>query len=119
MSVRVEKVASLIKQELSIIFQRNFSIEEYGFLTVTEVRMSQDLKIAKVYVSIYGDADRRQRSMDLLEQEKGFIRSELGHGIRLKFTPSLIFYLDDSLDRAMNINRILNQIHKDVSDKER
>ncbi|MGH2568281.1 MAG: ribosome-binding factor A, partial [Bacteroidota bacterium] len=50
MSIRTEKVASLVKQELSLIFQRNFGIDKYGFLTVTEVRMSPDLKIAKVYV---------------------------------------------------------------------
>ncbi|MCI0707740.1 MAG: 30S ribosome-binding factor RbfA [Ignavibacteriae bacterium] len=116
MSVRTEKVASLIKQELGVIFQRNFSMEEYGFITVTEVRVSPDLKIAKVYVSVFGDAERKQRSMDLLEQEKNFVRAELGHGIRLKFTPSLIFYLDESLDRAMNINRILDKIHKDEAE---
>jgi len=116
MSVRTEKVASLIKHELGVIFQRNFSMDEYGFMTVTEVRVSPDLRVAKVYVSIFGDAERKQTSMGLLEQEKGFIRSELGHSIRLKFTPSIIFYLDESLDRAMNINRILNQIHKDSSD---
>jgi ribosome-binding factor A len=117
MSVRTEKVASLIKQELGTIFQRNFSMEEYGFITVTEVRVSPDLKVAKVYVSVFGDANRKQRSMELLEQEKSFVRSELGHSIRLKFTPSLIFYLDESLDRAMNINSILNKIHKESSDE--
>ena len=117
MSVRTEKVASLIKHEIGVIFQRNFSMEEYGFITVTEVRVSPDLKIAKVYVSVFGDANRKQRSMDLLEQEKGFVRSELGHSIRLKFTPALTFYLDESLDRAMNINKILNKIHKDPSDE--
>ncbi len=111
MSIRMEKVASLVKQELSVIFQRNFGLHEYGFMTVTDVRMSPDLKVAKVYVSIFGDEERKQRGMDLLEEEKKFIRSELGHAIRLKFTPSLIFYLDESLDRAMNINKILNELH--------
>ncbi|HEX9829829.1 MAG TPA: 30S ribosome-binding factor RbfA [Bacteroidota bacterium] len=116
MSVRTEKVASLIKQELGVIFQRNFSMKEYGFMTVTEVRVSPDLKTAKVYVSVFGDAERKQRTMDLLEHERGFVRSELGHSIRLKFTPSVMFYLDDSLDRAMNINRILDKIHKETPD---
>lgn len=115
MSVRTEKVASLVKQELSVIFQRNFEMNEFGFMTVTEVRMSPDLKVAKVYVSIFGDESQKQKSMELLEAEKGFIRSELGHAIRLKFTPSLIFYLDESLDRAMNINSILNDLHKSSS----
>jgi ribosome-binding factor A len=118
MSVRTKKVASLVKQELSVIFQRNFRMDEFGFMTVTDVHMSPDLKVAKVYISIFGDQNRKQMSMDLLEHEKGFIRSELGHVLRLKFTPSLIFYLDDSLDRAMNINNILNQIHNSSTERE-
>ena len=113
MSVRTEKVASLIKQQLSLIFQRNFSMEEYGFLTVTEVRVSPDLKVAKIFVSVFGDTPRKEKSMNLLELQKGFVRSELGRSIRLKFTPEIIFYLDESLDRAMNINKLLDQIHHD------
>jgi ribosome-binding factor A len=116
MSVRTEKVASLIKQQLSVIFQRNFSMQEYGFLTVTEVRVSPDLKVAKIYVSVFGEQERKKKSMSLLEDQKGFVRSELGHSIRLKFTPEIIFYLDDSLDRAMSINKLLDQIHHDDED---
>jgi ribosome-binding factor A len=115
MSVRTDKVASLVKQEIGSIFQRNFSMAEYGFLTVTEVRMSPDLKIAKVYVSVFGNAEQKRASMDLLEGQKGFIRAELGHAVRLKFTPTLLFFLDESLDRAMNIESILNKIHKEAA----
>ena len=116
MSVRTEKVASLIKQQLSIIFQRNFSMGDYGFLTVTEVRVSPDLKVAKIFISVFGEPERKEKSMSLLEGQKGFIRSELGHSIRLKFTPEIIFYLDDSLDRAMSINKLLDQIHDNDED---
>jgi ribosome-binding factor A len=112
MSVRLEKVASLIKEQISIIFQRNFGMEEYGFMTVTDVRMSPDLKIAKVYISILGDVARKEKSLSMLEDQKKFIRSTLGHNIRLKFTPSLAFYLDETLDEAMKIENILNKIHK-------
>ncbi len=115
MSVRTDKVASLVKQEIGSIFQRNFSMAEYGFLTVTEVRMSPDLKIAKVYVSVFGNAEQKRASMELLEGQKGFIRAELGHAVRLKFTPTLLFFLDESLDRAMNIENILNKIHNDAA----
>jgi ribosome-binding factor A len=58
MSVRTERVSSLIKELISEIVQKNFSMEEFGLVTVTEVRMSPDLKIAKVYVSIFGDAEK-------------------------------------------------------------
>lgn len=113
MSVRTEKVASLIKEEVGTIFQRNFAMEEYGFMTVTEVRMSADLKIAKIYVSVFGDQERKDRTLAMLEEQKGFIRSTLGHAIRLKFTPTILFFLDETMDRVMNIENILHRIHKE------
>ncbi|HWP81303.1 MAG TPA: 30S ribosome-binding factor RbfA [Bacteroidota bacterium] len=112
MSVRTEKVASLIKQEMSLIVQRTFRMEEFGFITITDVRMSPDLKIAKVYVSIFGNAEQKEKVLGHLEAEKSSMRAALGHVIRLKFTPSIVFYLDETLDRAMNIENILHRIHK-------
>lgn len=118
MSVRTERVASLVKHEISAIFQKNFGMEEYGFMTVTDVRMTPDLKIAKVYVSIFGDADRKQRTLELLEAQKKFIRTTLGLNIRLKFTPSLVFYLDETLDRVMNLEHLINRIHNESPGEE-
>lgn len=118
MSVRSERVASLIKEEVSTLIQRNFSMQEYGLLTITDVQMSTDLRNAKIFVSVFGDAARKEKSLALLEEQKGFIRSELGRAIRLKFTPSVTFELDETLDRAMNIERIINKIHKEDTKKE-
>ncbi len=113
MSVRTEKVASIVKEEIGIIFQRNFDMKEYGFITVTEVRMTPDLKIAKVYVSIFGDADQKQKTLGMLEAQKPFVRQTLGHNIRLKFTPSIVFHLDETMDNAMNLEKIFKKIHKE------
>ena len=113
MSVRTEKVASLIKELMSEIIQRNFRMEEFGLVTVTEVRMSMDLKIAKIYVSVFGDADKKKKLLAHLEVEKKAIRSELGYNLSLKFTPAISFYLDETLDYAMRIENLLNKIHKD------
>lgn len=113
MSVRTEKVASIVKQEIGIIFQRNFDMKEYGFITVTEVRMSPDLRIAKVYVSVFGDTAQKQKTLGMLEAQKGFVRQTLGHNIRLKFTPSIVFYLDETMDKAMNLEKIFKKIHRD------
>jgi ribosome-binding factor A len=112
-SVRTEKVASIVKQEIGIIFQRHFDMKDYGFITVTEVRMSPDLKIAKVFVSVFGDSDRKQKTLGMLESQKAFVRQTLGHNIRLKFTPSIVFYLDETMDNAMNLERIFKKIHRD------
>jgi len=118
MSVRTEKVASLIKEEIGTIFQRNFSMQEYGLLTVTDVQMSPDLKVAKIYISVFGDSARKERTLGQLEEQKSFVRSLLGHSVRLKFTPSLMFFLDDSLDRAMKIENIINKIHRETGPKD-
>jgi len=117
-SVRSEKVGSLIKEELGVLFQRNFSMADYGFLTVTEVLMSPDLKVAKVYVSIFGDEERKKKSLVKLEAQKPSIRSMLGHAVRLRFTPEIIFYLDETLDRAMKLENIFHKIHENDSKKE-
>ena len=118
MSVMSEKVGSLIKEELGSLFQRNFSMADYGFLTVTEVLMSPDLKVAKVYVSIFGDEERKNKSFAKLEAQKASIRSMLGHAVRLRFTPEIIFYLDETLDRAMKLENIFHKIHENDSKKE-
>ena len=112
MSVRTEKVASIVKEEIGIIFQRNFDMKVFGLITVTEVRMSPDLKIAKVYVSVFGDTAQKQKTLGLLEAQKPFVRQTLGHNVRLKFTPSIVFYLDETMDKAMNLEKLFKKIHK-------
>jgi ribosome-binding factor A len=113
MSVRTERVASLVKELLSESIQRRFRMEEVGLITVTEVRMSPDLKIAKVFISIFGPAEKKKQSFARLEGEKAGLRSDLGRNINLKFTPSLLLFLDESLDYAMRIEDLINKIHKD------
>jgi ribosome-binding factor A len=112
-SVRTERVASIVKEEIGIIFQRNFSMKEFGFITITEVRMSPDLKIAKVFVSVFGDAIQKQKTLAMLESQKPFVRQTLGHNVRLKFTPSISFYLDETMDTAMNLEHLFRKIHKE------
>ena len=118
MSVRTQKVGSLIKEELSVLFQRNFSMSEYGFLTVTDVIMSPDLKVAKVYISVYGDTERKKKSFAMLEAHKPSLRSMLCHSVRLRYTPEIIFYLDETVEKAMNLENIFRKIHEQDSKKE-
>jgi ribosome-binding factor A len=116
-SVRSEKVGSLIKEEMSTFFQRNFSMAEYGFMTITDVIMSPDLRVAKVYISIFGDDEQKKKSLSRLESQKPSIRSALGRMVRLRFTPEIVFHLDETLDRAMKLENIFNAIHEQESKK--
>jgi ribosome-binding factor A len=117
-SVRSEKVGSLVKEELGLLFQRNFSIADFGLLTVTDVLMSPDLKVAKVYVSIFGDKEQKKKYFAKLESQKPSIRSMLGRAVQLRFVPEIIFYLDETLDRAMKLENIFHKIHENDSLKE-
>ena len=111
MSIRTERVASLMKEEIGSILGRDYNDPGYGFITVTDVKMTADLKIARVALSILGTQKQREATMEMLENEKQHIRGMLGSQVRLKYTPSLQFYLDESLERVDRINRLIQQIH--------
>jgi ribosome-binding factor A len=113
MSVRAEKVGSLIKEEISVIIQRSLSEPSNGFITVTDVRMSPDLRIAKVYVSIFSPPDVKEKTLKMIEAKKKEIRSLIGSRIRLKFTPEIHFYLDETLDRVETIDNLIKKIHNE------
>ena len=111
MSIRTERVASLIKEEIGAILIREYRDRLHGFMTVTDVKMTPDLKIARVYFSIFGSPDVRQKSMDLLEDDKSHFRQIVGSHLRMKFIPSLQFYLDDTMDHVDRINTLIKKIH--------
>jgi len=113
MSIRTERVASLIKEEIGAILIREYNNPAYGFITVVDVKMTPDLKIAKVAFSVFGGDNVRAKAMKMLEGEKQNIRGLVASHVRLKFTPSLQFYLDDTLDRVDRINQLINKIHED------
>jgi ribosome-binding factor A len=113
MSIRTERVASVIKEEIAGLLIRDYNDPRHGFITVTDVSVTGDLRIAKVYFSIFGPPEVQQRTMKMLEDEKGRIRGIVGSGLRIRFTPELQFYHDGTMDRVDRINRLIREIHKD------
>lgn len=112
MTLRTDRVSSLLKEEIGAYFSREFRDSSIGFITVTDVHMSPDLKIAKIYVSVFGSADVKERTMEALEERKAEIRSFIGSHVRMKFTPAISFYLDETLDRVQAIENLLKKIHE-------
>jgi ribosome-binding factor A len=110
MSLRTDRVASLIKEEVGAMITREY--RSVGFITVTDVHMTPDLKIAKIFVSIFGTDKAKQDALNMLEEQKSHIRSFIGSHVRLKFTPAVQIYLDDTLDRVEKIDRLLRQTHQ-------
>jgi ribosome-binding factor A len=113
MSLRTDRVASLLKEEVGTYISREYRDPSYGFITVTDVQISPDLRIAKIYVSIMGSQEQKQTTLALLEQKKGAIRSFIGSQIRLKFTPALQIYIDETMDRVDRIDKLIRQIHNE------
>jgi ribosome-binding factor A len=81
-----------------------------GFVTVTDVRTSADLSHARVYVSVLGDAEQRQASLDGLRSAHGFLQGRLAAELRLKRTPRLEFSYDDTTDRALRVDALIDEI---------
>ncbi len=117
MTMRTERVASLLKEEVGMYLSREFRDSSLGFITVTDVHITSDLRIAKVYVSIMGAQNVKDQTMKMLEARIPEIRSFIGGQMRLKFTPEVHFYLDETLDRVENIDRLIKQLHKDDPQK--
>lgn len=107
---RADRVSEAIKREVSMMLTQEVKDPGIHFVTVTAVETTDDLRHAKIFVSILGDEKTRQESMDGLERAKGFLRGEIGKRLGLRYTPEIQFRLDKSLDHAMKIKGILNQL---------
>ncbi|MCR5758096.1 MAG: 30S ribosome-binding factor RbfA [Selenomonas sp.] len=108
--LRVEKVQELMKQEISQIILRELKDPRIGFVTVTSVECTGDLREAKVYVSLMGSESQVKACWTGLNSSLGFIRREIGKRIRLRVTPELSFALDKSLDYSAHIQELLLKI---------
>ena len=108
--LRVEKVQEVMKQEISQIILRELKDPRIGFVTVTSVECTGDLREAKVYVSLMGNEAQVKACWSGLNSSLGFIRREIGKRIRLRVTPELSFALDKSLDYSAHIQELLLKI---------
>jgi ribosome-binding factor A len=109
---RAERVSDQMKQEIADILMRKIKDPRIGFVTVTDVEVADDLRNAKVFVSVYGSD--KAATLKGLESASTFIRSELGRRMRMKFVPEILFRYDDSVERGAHINELLH----DIEDKD-
>jgi ribosome-binding factor A len=110
-SYRTEQVGAQVRQEIMEIIRRELKDPRIGFVSITEVRMSPDLRSARVRISVLGDAEQQQESLEGLNSAKGLIRHELGRRLEnLRFSPILIFELDPSIEYSVHISKRLREI---------
>ena len=109
---RLDRVNQLIKEEISTLLQRELKDPRLGFVTVTEVETSKDLRQAKVFVSVLGDDRQWKASMAALESARGFVRNWLRQNLDLRVTPEIDFRADRSMEHAARIQSLLKKVQE-------
>jgi ribosome-binding factor A len=106
---RIRRVNEAMRAVLSDAIATDIKDPRVGFVTVTGVKTSPDLRYARVYVSVLGDDRAREGSMEGLRSAHGFLQRRLASELTLKHTPALTFEYDDTVDRGMRISQILDE----------
>jgi len=106
---RSQRVSDLLRQEIANIIIYRLKDPRVGFLTVTGVDVTDDIKLARVYVSILKE-DEKKATLEVLNSAKSFIRSELSKRLRMKSIPSIEFRLDTSIEYGNRIEKLLKEI---------
>jgi ribosome-binding factor A len=104
------QVAEEIQQIVSVLLQRELKDPRLGFVTVTQVEVTQDLKYARIFVSVMGTPEEQKANMDALTSARGFIRREIASRMQIRHVPELQFRLDRGIEYSDRINRLLNEI---------
>lgn len=107
---RSDRVGGLIKQKLAELLQKEISDPRLAMITITDVKMSRDLRIAKVYFSTSDDKHPRQDVLDGFQRARGFVKRELAQRLGLRYMPDLKFFYDDSIDHGMRIEKLLKTV---------
>ena len=111
MSRRIERLNHLMRQEISELFQRQVKDPRLGgFVTVTQVSASPDLRHAKVFISIIGNEEEKREALKALTIASGFLRKELSMRLRLRRSPELSFHYDDSIDQGAQVLQLISQV---------
>jgi len=104
---RMRRVDEAVRQVLSDALSHDVKDPRVGFVTVTDVKTSPDLRHARVYVSVLGDPAVREASMDGLRSAHGFLQGRVASQLHLKHTPALQFVYDDTAERAARLERLI------------
>lgn len=112
MTRRTERLGEEIREEVAQLIAGELKDPRIGFVTVTRVDVTPDLRTARIYVGVLGTEKQRQTSLAGLKQASGFMRRALGRSLRLRYTPELVFQYDEGLDASDRVARLLDQISR-------
>jgi len=110
---RADRVGDVIKAELADIIQRKIKDPRVGFVTITRVSISDDLKSGRVYITVLGEAGDTKDTIKGLESASGFIKAELGRRLDLRYTPNLTFMVDESYEEGEKVLEMLRGLKRE------
>lgn len=113
MGIRPERVQEAIRQEISTIINNEIKDPRLGFLTVTGVELTKDMRYARVYFSVLGEDKAKFLALKGLKSAKGYIKGRLGEKIKLRFMPEIEFRIDETLEKTERVFRILDKLQKE------
>jgi len=120
MAYRIERVNSLIRQEISELLRRQVKDPRLdNLVAVTDVSTSPDLRYAKIFVSRIGSEEEKQEILSVLAAASGFFRNELAKRLRLRHIPELSFQWDDSIERGDYLLKLIDEVNSDSSTEQR
>ncbi|HEY8083928.1 MAG TPA: 30S ribosome-binding factor RbfA [Solirubrobacterales bacterium] len=106
---RMRRINEVLREVIGSAISADLSDPRIGFVTVTSVETSPDLRTAKVHVSVLGNEEERQSTLAALQSSHGVIQSKIAAETRMKRTPSLSFHYDDTAEKGMRISRLLDE----------
>jgi len=109
-SRRTERLAEEIREEVALLIASELKDPRIGFVTVTRVEVTPDLRTARIYVGVLGTEKQRTTSLAGLKQGAGFLRRALGRTLRLRYTPELVFQYDEGLEASDRVAKLLAEI---------
>jgi len=111
-------LAQELKSEISTILTREMPHTQFGFITITEVKVSPDLRYARVLVSVFGPPEEQKRTLDLLNSEKAFVRQLIGKRFRLRHTPEILFVYDETIEYGDRMLRMIEEVKKELPEED-
>lgn len=107
---RAFRLAESIKIEVSRIIREDIKDPRLGFVTVTDVEVTDDLRYAKVFVSIMGNETEVKEGMEVLARASGYVRSEIGKILSIRYVPEVSFKYDHSIEHGAHISKLLREV---------
>ncbi len=113
MGIRSKKVQGQLRKEISMILQEDLKDPRIGFVTVTRIDLTGDLRHARVYFSVLGDEKSQQSTVDGIQSAAGYIRKLIGERLKLRYTPELTFKIDKSIEYSMNLEKTFERLRNE------